>query len=93
MTAYLLFNHLLNLMAPAAVVALLLMICSQICGVFFTSNRASAYSFIARTAIVFIVNLAVLGAGLVLFGHDGKMMTYAAMVLAASGTLWVLQRR
>ena len=92
MTAYLLFNHLLNLMAPAAVVALLLMACSRVLGAFFISNRAPARSFIARTAIIFIVNLAVLGAGLVLFGHDGKMMTYAAMVLAASGTLWALQR-
>lgn len=93
MTAYLLFNHLLNLMAPAAVVALLLMLGSRVWRVFFMSNRAAAYSFIARTAIIFIVNLAVLGAGLVLFGHDGKMLTYAAMVLAATGTLWALQRQ
>lgn len=93
MTAYLLFNHLLNLMAPAAVVALLLMLGSRVWRGFFISNRAPAHSFIARTALVFIVNLTVLGAGLVLFGHDGKMMTYAAMVLAASGTLWALQRQ
>lgn len=93
MTAFLLFNHVLNFMAPAALVAVLLMLCSRIFGAFLTSNRASALSFIARTAIVFAVNLAVLGAGLVLFGHDGKMTTYAVMVLAASGTLWVLQRR
>ena len=93
MTAYLLFNHLLNLMAPAAAVALLLLACSRFFGVFFISKRALASSFVARCAIVFIVNLTVLGAGLVLFGHDGKMVTYAAMVLAASGTLWALQRQ
>lgn len=93
MTAYLLFNHLLNFMAPAAVVALLLMLCSRVFGAFFMSKRAAAHSFTARVAIIFTVNLAVLGGGLVLFGHDGKVMTYVAMVLAASGTLWALQRQ
>ena len=93
MTAYLLFNHLLNFMAPAAVVALLLMIGSRVFGAFFIPKRASAHSFIARTAIIFIVSLVVLAGGLVLFGHDGTVMTYGAMVLAASGTLWALQRQ
>jgi len=92
MTAYLLFNHLLNFVAPAAAVALLLMLCSGVFGAFFMSKRASDHSFVARTAIVFTVSLVVLGAGLVLFGHDGKMATYAVMVVAASGTLWALQR-
>ena len=27
-------------------------------------------------------------AGLVAFGHDGKMATYAAMVVACAGALW-----
>ena len=93
MTAYLLFNHLLNFMAPAAAVALLLILCSQVFGAFFSSKRALSLSFTSQVAIIFIVNLAVLGGGLVLFGHDGKVMTYAAMVLAASGTLWALQRQ
>lgn len=93
MTAYLLFNHLLNLMAPAAVVALLLLVCSRFFGVFFGSKRAAAHSFIARAALIFTVNLTVLAVGLVMFGHDGKMVTYAAMLLAASGTLWALQRQ
>ena len=90
MTAYLLLNHVLNLIAPAAVVALLLMLGSRVWQVFFMSNRGTARSFIARTAIIFTVNLTVLCAGLVLFGHDGKMLTYAAMLLAASVTLWAL---
>ncbi len=93
MTAYLLFNHLLNFMAPAAVVALLLVLSSRIFGAFFIPKRAAAHSIIARTAIIFIVSLVVSAGGLVLFGHDGKVMTYAATVLAASGTLWALQRQ
>ena len=33
---------------------------------------------------------AVLVVGLVVFGHDGKMATYGAMVLASALTLWWL---
>ncbi|MBC7547570.1 MAG: hypothetical protein H7224_02865 [Polaromonas sp.] len=93
MTAFLLLNHLLNLTVPAAMVALLLMLCSRVFGGLFILNRASAQSFTRCVAIIFIVNLLVLVVGLVLFGHDGKMVTYAAMLLAASGTMWALQRR
>ena len=32
----------------------------------------------------------VLGAGLVVFGHDGKMTTYAAMVGACALSLWLV---
>jgi hypothetical protein len=42
--------------------------------------------------IIFIVNVLVLAAGLVLFGNDGKMATYAAMVLASAVCQWVLWR-
>ena len=31
-------------------------------------------------------------AGLVFFGNDGKMATYAAVVFASALTCWVLQR-
>jgi len=34
--------------------------------------------------------LMVLVAGLVLFGNDGKMATYAALVLAAATCQWIL---
>ena len=34
--------------------------------------------------------LLVLVAGLVFFGHDGKMLTYAAMVVVAATCQWVL---
>jgi hypothetical protein len=33
-----------------------------------------------------------LTAGLLLFGHDGKMATYAALVLAAALCQWLLLR-
>ena len=37
---------------------------------------------------VFVVCAVVAIAGLVVFGHDGKMATYAAMVAACALTLW-----
>jgi hypothetical protein len=90
MTAYLLTDHLLNFIAPAAVVALLLVLLSRIFSRFLVSKRAFNQSIWAQAAIIFIVNVIVLAAGLVFFGNDGKMATYAAMVLAAAACQWVL---
>ncbi len=90
MTAYLLTDHLLNLVAPAAVVALLLLLLASFFGRFSGAKRPVAPSIWPRLAIIFIVNLMVLVAGLVLFGNDGKMATYAALVLAAATCQWVL---
>ena len=92
MTAYLLLNHILNLLAPAASVALLLVLLSRIFSRFLTSKRPLAQSIWVQAAIIFIVNTIVLVAGLVFFGNDGKMATYAAMVLAAAVCQWVLWR-
>ena len=90
MTAYLLTDHLLNLLAPAAVVALLLLLLASLFDRFSGAKRTVAKSIWARLATIFIVNLVVLVAGLVLFGNDGKMATYAALVLAAATCQWVL---
>ena len=90
MTAYLLTDHILNLIAPAAVVALLLVLLSRIFSRFLASKKPVSQSIWAQVAIIFIVNVVVLAAGLVFFGDDGKMATYAAMVLASSVCQWVL---
>ena len=92
MTAYLLTDHLLNLVAPAAVVALLLVLMASFFSRFSSTKRPAAQSIWARAAIIFIVNLVVLVAGLLLFGNDGKMATYAALVLAAAVCQWVMSR-
>ena len=88
MTAYLLTNHLFNLMAPAAFVAGVLVFISRIS----MQKGAQASSAIAQFAILFIVNAVILVAGLVWFGQDAKMMTYTVMVLAAGASQWVLLR-
>ena len=92
MTAYLLTDHVLNFIAPAAVVALLLVLLGRVFSRFLISKRPFAQSIWAQASIIFIVNVGVLAAGLVFFGNDGKMATYAAMVLAAAACQWVLWR-
>jgi hypothetical protein len=48
--------------------------------------RTVAWTRLARDAA--IANLVVLVAGLVLTRHDGRILTYAAMVLACAIALW-----
>lgn len=92
MTAYLLADHLLNFMLPAAALALLLMLLAQFFGRFYKRKRSSSYSWRAQLGIIFVVNLAILVAGLVVFGVDGKMATYAALVVGGALCHWVLGR-
>jgi hypothetical protein len=88
MTAYLLAGHLLNLLAPAALIALLLAAFSRLFPRFFTSNRATVQDWRAPAAINFVVGSAVLVAGLVLLGRDGKMLTYVFLVLGMAASQW-----
>ena len=82
------FNHLLNFVAPAAAMAVLL----TLTGWIIRSKTPVALSVLARAAILFIVGVAALAIGLVLWGRDGKMLTYAALVLACSACQWILVR-
>ncbi len=92
MTAYLLLNHLLNFVAPAAFVAVLMVLSARLFGGFLQRKGSPAQSIWARAAIIFVVNMLVLAAGLVVFGRDGKMATYAALVVGAALCHWLLIR-
>lgn len=92
MTAFLLLDHFLNFLAPAAGTALLLMLFSRFFGRFLVSKKPLTLTIFAQAAIIFIVNVMVLAAGLVLLGNDGKMATYAVMVLASAVCQWVFWR-
>ena len=81
-------NHLLNFAAPALALAVLLTLGGRL----FIQKTASAYSWWAQVAINFMVGCAVLAAGLVWLGRDGKMLTYAALVVACASSQWVLLR-
>jgi FtsH-binding integral membrane protein len=79
-------NHLLNFLAPAMAVALLVTLFAR----FFKSNRPLTQRLIAQAAINFVACSAVLAAGLWFFGRDGKMATYVAMVLVSASVQWVM---
>ena len=83
-----LLNHLLNFMAPAAWVAMVITVLAR----FFMPKKPAALSQFAQVAINFVVCLAVLVLGLLVFGRDGKMATYAAMVLSGATSQWVMAR-
>jgi hypothetical protein len=82
-------NHASNFLAPALWMALLI----PLGGRFILKNRPAALSLKAVIALHFIVGCVVLAGGLVVFGQDGKMLTYLALVLAAASSQWLLLRR
>ncbi len=83
-----LLNHAINLLAPAFWLALLVPILSKI----FMKKRPAAHRLLAQIAINFVVCVVLLVAGLLLFGHDGMMLTYLALVACAASCQWWLQR-
>ena len=92
MTAYLLANHILNFVAPAFFVALLVVaVASRLPG---GRNRGGSdrLGWRQQLALVSGVNVLVLAAGLVFFSQDGKLLTYAAMALASALVQWLLLR-
>lgn len=88
MTAYLLADHLLNLVAPAALMALLLVGFSRLFSGFLRSKKGFAPAWWIQVAINFVVGVGVLAIGLVLLGRDGKMLTYVVLVLAIACSQW-----
>ena len=88
MTASLLAGHLLNLVAPAALIALLLTVFARLFSGFFRSKKPMAQAWYAQAAINFIVGSSVLAAGLVLLGRDGRVLTYVLLVLGMAVSQW-----
>ena len=84
-----LINHAFNFLAPALWLAVLLPVLAR----FVMGKRAAARTLLGQVALHFVVGCGVLLAGLVVFGRDGKMLTYLALVLALASTQWVLSRR
>ena len=74
--------HWLNFLYPALALGTGL----ALLGSFFQRNAAPVRVFLAQAAINCIVGGIVLAAGLWLFGRDGKMATYGALVLVCATT-------
>lgn len=81
-------NHLLNFAAPAFAVAVLMPVFARL----MVASTAATPAYSVQMAINFAASLAVLLAGLWFWGRDGKMATYAAMVLVCATTQWLLRR-
>jgi hypothetical protein len=81
-----LVNHLLNFILPALAMAVLLPLCVR----WMPMGRAAAGCLVRHMLVLALVNTGVLVAGLLLFGRDGKMVTYLAMAVASASTQWLL---
>ena len=81
-------NHLLNFVAPAAAMALLLVLARRL----IHSRAPALLPWWWHAAVVFGAGMATLLAGLVVWGRDGKMLTYAALVVVCATCQWILVR-
>ena len=77
--------HLGGFLAPAVFLAVVLPLLSRL-----VLRTAPGYG--RQALLVFAASLAILAAGLWWFGRDGKMLTYAALVLAAGTAQWLASR-
>ena len=83
-----LFLHLLSFLAPALAVAAFVALAARVVLPPAARPRSWALAF----GLNFAAGAVALGAGLWYFGHDGKMATYAALVLAVASTQWLAGR-
>ena len=80
--------HLLSFAAPALAVAVLVALAARV----ILPRQPQALPGGCSVAINSIAGVAVLVAGLWYFGVDGKMATYAALVVAIAGSQWLSSR-
>ena len=81
-------NHLLNFCAPAFALAVMMPVFARLTA----SGKQAGPRFLAQSGVNFVACLMVLLAGLWIGGHDGKMVTYAVMVLACATSQWAMRR-
>lgn len=76
--------HLFNFVLPALVVGCLLAAMAPL----LMKKARSHHSWLTQSGINAASGLLALLVGLVFFGRDGKMLTYAAMVMACASSQW-----
>ncbi|VTU14665.1 MULTISPECIES: hypothetical protein [unclassified Variovorax] len=81
-----LIDHLLNFIAPAFAVGFLCALLGRLA----MRKAAGTPAWWTQGAINFIVGIVVLAAGLIVFGHDGRMLTYGALVAACGTSQWLV---
>jgi len=89
MTFLALIGHIANFIAPALGVALLLWGMPRLWPKARAGRWAARRELLAQCSL----GMGVLLVGLVVFGRDGKMLSYTALVLAQGSLAWWLRRR
>ena len=80
--------HLLSFAAPAFVVAFLVTLAAR----WVLPAGAGPRGWVAPFFVNFFVGVAILGAGLWYYGRDGKMWTYAALLVGVATCQWLIGR-
>jgi hypothetical protein len=88
MTLFALLNHVLNFLAPALWLALLLPLASR----WIFRSKVKKPGLGLQMVVIFALSLLVLGLGLGYFGRDGKMATYLGMTVIAATSQWLMLR-
>jgi len=83
-----LLDHLLNFVAPAAFIAGVLVLAGRFLG----GPRTGLPRWWVQWAITFGAGVGVLVGGLVMFGRDGMMATYAALAAVCGTVQWLVLR-
>jgi hypothetical protein len=81
-------RHLFSFVAPALIVAILVAAVARVV----LPPAARPRSWWLAVGVNAVAGILVLGAGLWTFGRDGKMATYAALVLAVATAQWLSGR-
>lgn len=80
--------HLLSFVAPALVVAVLMALLGRLV----LPRPAPAAKWWVPVALNFLAGVLVLTGGLLFYGRDGKMATYAALVVVVATSQWLSAR-
>jgi hypothetical protein len=79
------FLHLLSFAAPALALSFFMVLATRV----LLPQRIVLLSWWAQVALNAVLGIAVLALGLWHFGVDGKMATYAALVVVTAASQWV----
>jgi hypothetical protein len=89
MTFFALLGHMANFVAPALVMAALLWLAPRIA----RGKRPVRIRAAGELGLLAGAGVAVLLLGLIVFGRDGKMFTYAALVLTQGTLAWWIRSK
>jgi hypothetical protein len=79
------FLHLLSFAAPALALSFFMVLATRV----LLPQRIVLLAWWAQVALNAVLGIAVLALGLWHFGVDGKMATYAALVVVTAASQWV----